>query len=402
VVETVLDAFGGVEAGPPDESTRETTPTMVTTVTTVTEIVNDSKSLWRACRGGHRDVAEMLIVKGGGDVNVLGTGNSTPLWIACSHGNDATVRMLLQHQADPHLMDDHQLSPMKICQVLKLSSTVDLLLGFGIALEEVDEDGDGGGGGEAGEEGEVEGHDQQHKQSVPLYRTISEQQHEQKEKEPMERTSQKMVLNTPTIVEVEEEEEEGVGEEEEEEEEEEEGSGTSSTVPVITRMGSKPNNGGVQQSRKEHNNSGNNDNNGGNNRKRFSHQSTGGSTRSSIRKSHLMRLSSEITEEEVKKLQQSRKERNNNNRTDGAVVPRLGSTLKSSSVGNTASRPVSLSALKRNSDNSGGNNRKRFGHQSTGGSSTGTRSSSIRSKSHLMRLSSEITEEEAKKMQQSK
>jgi hypothetical protein len=206
------------------------------------QFVNESKALWRACRGAHIDVAEMLIVKGGGDVNIAGNGNSTPLWIACSHGSTDTVRMLLKYACNPYLKDDNGLSPMRISQMLRHQSTIDLLVNYGVPLEKI-------------EENDVAA------DIIPLYRAASEHQYDNKE------------------------EEEGDHYE------------TTSTTPLVTQRNdsTNPKNTGSSESKE-------------NIRKRFSHQSTGdsirGGARASLRThSHLMRLSSEITEHEIKRLQ---------------------------------------------------------------------------------------------------
>jgi hypothetical protein len=103
-------------------------------------VVDDSKALWRACRGGHCQVSELLLVEGGGDVDVLGTGNSTPLWIAASHGDEVTVRMLLRSGADVDAIDDNGCSPIRIAQMMKHKGTVAILNGAGADVEDLDDD----------------------------------------------------------------------------------------------------------------------------------------------------------------------------------------------------------------------------------------------------------------------
>ena len=77
--------------------------------------VDVSKALWRAARGGHSKVVELLIDHGNATVDIVGSGGSTPLWIASSNGNKETVAALLERGADPFALDKINLIAIGCC-----------------------------------------------------------------------------------------------------------------------------------------------------------------------------------------------------------------------------------------------------------------------------------------------
>ena len=65
-----------------------------------------------ACRGGHIEIARLLI-EHGADVNARNDDYTTPLHLACLNGDADLVRLLLSHGADPLARNDYDRTPVE-------------------------------------------------------------------------------------------------------------------------------------------------------------------------------------------------------------------------------------------------------------------------------------------------
>ena len=81
-------------------------------------VVMQSKALWRAARGGHEEVCAVLLESGYAMVDAPGTGDSSPLWVAASHGFARTVTLMLSYGADVNRPDECGCTPLQIATSL--------------------------------------------------------------------------------------------------------------------------------------------------------------------------------------------------------------------------------------------------------------------------------------------
>ena len=95
------------------------------------DIINSSRALYFAAKGGHINVIKLLFgeLSGGLDVNA-GTdeNNRTPLWLACHRGHIDVVKFLINHGADANAVDAAGCGPLfEACQYGHLETVQALL-----------------------------------------------------------------------------------------------------------------------------------------------------------------------------------------------------------------------------------------------------------------------------------
>ena len=83
--------------------------------------------LFAACQEGNEGAVRALMETGGVDVNVIGDGGATPLYVACRAGHTEVVRVLVEGGADPGIANAHGVSPAKVARRHGHRSVLNLL-----------------------------------------------------------------------------------------------------------------------------------------------------------------------------------------------------------------------------------------------------------------------------------